>query len=314
MNLNQSNPQTEFKAPFAWDYEFETVKNKGGSNSKWGVVYGAEGIATHCRKEGSYHVIPTSEINALAENFHNQGIKMSSYCHKFGEQLGLNLDFDEAVLTAVGDITYKGILHIKNDGNGVGYLSIQEERLICTNGMRRKFNMMNRITIPHNSNMTARLELCAQAVEQFKALIELAQKQDATLNSFEVTNEQVRYLLTKWYFEKEMPKSQKPDGYTLSQFRADLVSDKRQEIKSIDRYDSLIAAWNREEQYNGALNLTRSMYTVFASITNYLSRRVEKSRSAASIEMQQERVSKKVDSFFAPFLEAEVNIEELIAA
>ena len=56
-------------------------------------------------------------------------------------------------------------------------------------------------------------------------------------------------------------------------------------------------AFKKELDYNTNLDLDLSMYTVFASVTNYLSRRVEQSASKASEEVKFERASKKL-SFF----------------
>lgn len=55
-----------------------------------------------------------------------------------------------------------------------------------------------------------------------------------------------------------------------------------------------MVSMNRELGYNDDLDLRCSSYTIFATVSNYLSRRIEKSGSAAPIEIQQERVSEKM--------------------
>jgi hypothetical protein len=54
-------------------------------------------------------------------------------------------------------------------------------------------------------------------------------------------------------------------------------------------------AFKREIGFNKQLNLKLSKYTIFATITNYLSRRAEKSGSVAPIEIFMQRQETKID-------------------
>ena len=54
-------------------------------------------------------------------------------------------------------------------------------------------------------------------------------------------------------------------------------------------------AFKRELGFNEKLNLKLSKYTIFATITNYLSRRAEKSGSKAPTEVLIQRQEAKID-------------------
>lgn len=84
---------------------------------------------------------------------------------------------------------------------------------------------------------------------------------------------------------------------TFNQFREILAIGDTSEIKCYDRYQDLMKALDKEEGYNKELDLKRSLFTVYATVTNYLSRRVEKSASKAPIQIVQERASEKLSYF-----------------
>ena len=111
----------------------------------------------------------------------------------------------------------------------------------------------------------------------------------------ELTNVDILKKLNKWFYEVEMPLSHKKD-MSFNQFRELLVTNP-QSVKSIDRYNEVMVALELEKGYNEQLSRGLSMYTVFATLTNYLSRRVEASGSKAAIEIQQERVSRKISEY-----------------
>ncbi len=95
--------------------------------------------------------------------------------------------------------------------------------------------------------------------------------------------------------EQELPKSQ-IGIFTLDTFR-EAVYREPNAIPSAARYKELTEALNRELEYNEQLGLETSMYTAYAAITNYLSRRVEASGSKASTEVKFTRASQKLTYF-----------------
>jgi hypothetical protein len=115
------------------------------------------------------------------------------------------------------------------------------------------------------------------------------------MNSIELTKEEAMYKLNQWFFEKEMPISHKKD-MTFNKFREMIVVEP-EEIKSIDRYIELRNSFIAELGYNETLGLPLSVYTVYATITNYLSRRMEKSRTIAPSEIKMQRESQKLNTF-----------------
>jgi hypothetical protein len=105
----------------------------------------------------------------------------------------------------------------------------------------------------------------------------------------------IKFHLNKWFFEQELPKSQVGD-LTLDSFRKALVVAP-DSLPSIARYNELIDAYNKELAHNETLNLQPSLFTAYAAITNYLSRRVEKSGSVAANEIMFSRSSDKLSYF-----------------
>jgi hypothetical protein len=131
------------------------------------------------------------------------------------------------------------------------------------------------------------------------------EQRDGALAGIQMKETDVLFQLNKWFFEKELPSTQKKlvndttgevRDMTLNDFRKMLVTDDV-EIPSLHRYTELMEAHQRELGYNKELGLGLSMYTVYATITNYLSRRVEKSGSKAPQEVKDERASAKLSYF-----------------
>jgi hypothetical protein len=168
----------------------------------------------------------------------------------------------------------------------------------------------NYIKIPHTIDYKKSIELMEKSVGSYLHLLEQVEQRDEALAGISMKETEVRFHLNKWFFEKELPSTQKIvvetrgiDGapiktrpMTLNDFRQMAVTD-GVELPSQKRYDELLEALKRELEYNKVLKLDLSMYTVYATITNYLSRRVEKSGSKAPQEVKDERASAKLSYF-----------------
>jgi hypothetical protein len=279
---------------FNFDYEVETIKNKDNTDSRFGIVYGQNGMVMHTKKD-SYTIVDTIDLSILAQAFIDKGYTVTSFTHKFGEVIGLNISLTKNKMTKVGDKSYNAIITVPNNGCGMGHLIIFENRLICENGAtkKNKLGAFDSLKIPHNIDYKTSLNIMQNALLQFEGIIELIEKQDEILNEQEIDEIQAMKLLNVWFFENEFPTSQK-NGLTLDQFRKALV-DNREDIKCIDRYNELMVAFKREKGFNEDLNLKLSKYTIFATITNYLSRRNEKSRSSAPTEIVLQRHEDKLE-------------------
>ena len=136
---------------FNFDYVTETIKNKDNSDSRFGVVYGQKGMVMHTKKD-SYTIVDTIDLSILAQAFIDKGLSVSSFTHKFGEVIGLNMSLSKNKMTKVGDKSYNAIITVPNNGGGRGYLSIIELRLICENGAtkKNKLGAFDSLKIPHN--------------------------------------------------------------------------------------------------------------------------------------------------------------------
>ena len=279
---------------FNFDYENVTIKNKDNTNSRFGYVYGQKGMVMHTKKD-SYTIVDTIDLSMLGQAFIDKGYSVTSFTHKFGEVIGLNISLSKNKMTKVGEKNYNAIITVPNNGCGMGFLLIFEFRLTCENGATKKNKMgaFDSLKIPHNITYKLSLELMENALEQFEGIIKLIEQQDEILNDQQIDEIQAMKLLNIWFFENEFPTTQK-NGLTLDQFREKLV-DKREDIKCIDRYNELMVAFKRELGYNEKLNLKLSKYTIFATITNYLSRRAEKSGSKAPTEVLMQRQEAKIE-------------------
>lgn len=280
---------------FGFEYQETPLQNLDGTKSNFRQVFGRDGKNVVCPK-GTYHIVKTADVSTLGNAFLDKGYKVSTFDHRNGESIGLNVSFGSKP-SKVGESMYNLIITIPNNGNGKGYLAIKQVRLICTNGMvsNKTMHKDNYIKIPHTIDYKHSLKLMEQSIEGFISLLEQVENRDIFLNGMELKETDVLFALNKWFFEHEMPTSHKKD-MTLDSFRKALAVDPSS-IKSIGRYEELKEAYHREVGYNKELGLNLSMYTVYASVTNYLSRRVEKSNSTASNEVQTERASKKLEFF-----------------
>ncbi|MCW8966684.1 MAG: hypothetical protein OQK82_08380, partial [Candidatus Pacearchaeota archaeon] len=148
---------------------------------------------------------------------------------------------------------------------------------------------------PHTINYNQSIELMKQSIDGFMSLFSLVQSRDEALDGQKLELTDVQYHLNKWFFEQELPKSQIKD-WTLDSFREALALDP-DSIPSFGRYNALKAALKRELGYNEELGLEPSLYTAYAAITNYLSRRVKMSGSEAPEEVKLARASQKLTYF-----------------
>lgn len=288
---------------FPFEYVETPLQNQDGTKSNFRQIFGLDGINMACPKK-SYHIVKTSDLSSLGEAFINKGHDVTTFNHRGGEVIGLNISFGEKG-TKVGDCSYKLIITVPNNGGGKGYLSIKQTRLICTNGMvsNKTVHKDNYIKIPHTWNYNESLLLMEKSIGSFTSLMTQLESRDEMFNEVALKDTEVMYHLNKWFFEEELPISQKKIktdagwvNMTLDMFREMLVTSPK-ETPSYARYCELKDAYKKEISYNEELGLDLTMYTVYASVTNYLSRRVESSGSKASNEVKFERASKKLVYF-----------------
>ena len=289
---------------FPFEYVETQLTNQDGSKSNFRQVFGLDGKNIACPK-GSYHIVTCNDLSNLGNVFIAEGHNVTTFNHRNGEVIGLNIAFGTKP-SAVGDSDYNLILTVPNNGTGRGYLTIKQTRLICTNGMvsSKTLHKNNYVKIPHTVNYQDSLDLMQETILSFADMLELVQDRDAALNGTELTDAEVLFNLNKWFFEYEMPVTHKViedangnvSEMTFDNFRQLLVTNEGA-IKSMARYEELIDALKREREYNQDLDLKQSMYTVYATVTNYLSRRAESSNSTAPDEVIFERASKKLAYF-----------------
>ena len=280
---------------FSFEYQDTPILNRDGSNSNFRQVFGDNGKVIVCPKS-SYHLVKTADLSSLGSAFIDKGHKVSTFTHRDGEIIGLNVAFGQKP-SKVGDSTYDRYITVPNTGAGRGFLSIKQVRLICTNGMvsSKTIGKDNSIKIPHTFNYNESLELMKKSIEGFMSLFTQVQQIDEKMDSQKLTLADIKFHLNKWFFEQELPKSQVGE-WTLDSFRKALAVDP-ESVPSYARYEELKEALNRELAHNEVLKLEPSMFTAYAAITNYLSRRVEKSNSGASEEIMFSRVSEKLSYF-----------------
>lgn len=280
---------------FTFEYETQNILNKNGTKSNFNTVYGAGGNVIHCKKD-NYQVVSTKDLSILGHTFIDKNKDVKTFTHRDGEIIGLNINLGNR-LTKVGEKTYNALITIPNNGGGKGFLTIKENRLICTNGAvhSESFLKEKSIKIPHNFEYKYALNLMEQSLIAFEEYITIIEAYEKTLNNFQLKETDVMFLLNKWFYENEMPSSHK-EGLSFNDFRLSIVTN-RGAIKCIERYDQLMNALKNEIQYCKELKIDISKYTVIASINNYLSRRIEKSNSSADLEIQFARQSAKVSTF-----------------
>lgn len=280
---------------FNFEYTEQALTNLDGTPSNFRQVFGNNGVNMVCPK-GTYHIVKTADVSALGQAFIDKGYDVTTFEHRNGESIGLNISFGNHP-SAVGECKYNLIIRIPNNGGGKGYLSIKQLRLICTNGMMSNKTMHkdNYIKIPHTIDYKSSLKMMELSINGFMSLLEQVKDNDEMMNGQALDQNEAMFHLNKWFFEQEFPASQKGD-LTLDGFRKQLAIDPTV-FKCAERYTELKEAFAKEQGYNKELGLKLSMYTVYASVTNYLSRRVEKSGSTASNEVMFERASKKLQYF-----------------
>lgn len=280
---------------FDFEYTELALTNADGTPSNFRQVFGNKGVNMACPK-GSYHIVKTGDVSTLGQAFVDKGYDVSTFEHRNGEVIGLKISFGVKP-SKVGESKYDLIITVPNNGGGKGYLSIKQLRLVCSNGMmsNKTVHKDNYIKIPHTINYKESLKMMESSIGGFMSLLEQVQSNDLMLDGVELSHTDAMFNLNKWFFEQEFPVSQKGD-LTLVGFREALAIDPSS-IKCIKRYEELKEAFNKELGYNAELGLKLSMYTVYASVTNYLSRRIENSGSTASATVQFERSSKKLEFF-----------------
>jgi hypothetical protein len=280
---------------FSFEYQDQPILNKDGKPSNFRQVFGEGGEVIVCPKS-SYHLVKTADLSNLGNAFIDKGHKVSTFTHRNGELIGLNVRFGEK-MSKVGECSYDLYITVPNNGAGRGFLSIKQVRLICTNGMvsSKTIAKNNHIKIPHTINYNASLELMKQSIDGFMSLFTQIQLFDEAMDSQKLSLTDIKFHLNKWFFEQELPKSQVGD-LTLDSFRKALVVAP-ESLPSIGRYNELMDAYNKELAHNQTLSLEPSLFTAYASITNYLSRRVEKSGSGAANEIVVARSSDKLSYF-----------------
>ena len=281
---------------FDFSYSEDYLRNLDGSASKFRGVYGEGGNLVVVPKGGRYNVVQTEDVSAIARALYEEsGLKATPFIFKSGEVIGLNVNMGN-VVSKVGDRQVFMRLNVKNNGTGVGYLGAFVKRLICSNGaMRTEFSKDKIIKIPHTRDYNAYLKIAQDAVVAFNTLIEVLDAQDLAMDSKKIEKTDLMFHLNKWFFEYEYPTSQR-GKMTFNEFRLLLV-EKKEKIQPYDRYRELMNALDREIGYNAELGLKQSVYTAYAAVSNYLSRRIEKSGSGAPIEIVQERALGKLDYF-----------------
>jgi uncharacterized protein YozE (UPF0346 family) len=279
---------------FNFSYEQENIPNLDGSPSRFWTVYGDNGNVIHAKKD-SYCIVQTEDLSMLGETFIEENYDVKSFSHRNGEVIGLNINLGTRP-TKVGDKSYSAIITVPNNGGGKGYLSIKEVRLICTNGMVRTLNdFKTELKIPHTIDYTWALDTMKKSIESFRYMLDKVEQIDTKLDSTELDRSDVLVHLNDWFYNYEMPESHK-EGISLTEFRQKLYEDP-ESLKSIDRYKQLMTSLDKESKYNTELGLSYSMYTVYATITNYLSRRIEASKSSAPQEIQYQRAAEKLAMF-----------------
>jgi hypothetical protein len=280
---------------FQFEYDEVALLNRDGSQSNFRQVFGENGTIITCPKS-SYHLVKTADLSSLGNAFVDKGHNVSTFTHRNGEVIGLNIEFGNKP-SKVGDSNYSLFITVPNNGGGKGFLSIKQVRLICTNGMvsTKSVHKNNHIKIPHTINYNASLELMKQSIDGFMLLHEQVQKFDEAMDEQKMSLTDIQFHLNKWFFEQELPKSQVGD-WTLDSFRKALAIEP-ETVPSIYRYNELKDALNKELEHNNTLGLDVSLYTAYAAITNYLSRRVEASGSRASDEVKLTRASEKLVYF-----------------
>lgn len=288
---------------FGFNYESKPVLDRDGDESRFVNIWGQGGKVVHTGKKG-YKMISTESLSMVGNSLIDRSLTVKPFIHKNGEVLGLNIKLKGNHMTAVGDKTYEALITCPNNGTGQGYLSLREVRLVCTNGLVRTSIKKMAVKIPHNISYPQALQLAQNAIVEFKVLIEEMNVLDTKLNEKHIETQDVRFHLNKWFFYNELPVDQK-EGLSFDEFRRmAALNEFHKDHKFAPRYYQLMAAYNQELAHNETLGLELSQYTVLASVTNYLSRRQEDSKSSAPVEIQCLRQQKKTDAIINQLVKA----------
>ena len=279
---------------FSFEYTEANIANLDMTPSRFGIVYGDNGPVIHTKKD-SYTIVKTEDFSMIGNAFIDKGYKVSTFSHKHGEVIGLNIALGDYA-DKVGDKHLSAHITLPNNGGGVGFLSLKEDRLVCSNGMVRTLSQykVKGIKIPHTIGYPQAIELMTQALGSIDLIRQSMIEFDTKLDSIEVENYQVMIELNKWFYENELPLNWKPKS--LEEFRM-IVSGDYSDFKFAERYDELKLALERELEYNTQLGLNLSAYTAYAAAVNYLSRRTEKSKTTAPAEIKVQRESEKLQYF-----------------
>lgn len=278
---------------FGWDYQVQQVQNLNGTQSRFAIVYGEDGNVVNAKKD-SYTLITTQDVSDLGSELISAGYPVRPFAHRSGEILGLNVGLQKR-LTRVGEISYGASLYFPNNNGGSGKYRLFYKRLICGNGATRNVTLNDKadsVKIVHNMTKDYKLELMAKAVKGFFDMIAQAERTDVELDAIVIPRDEAMRRLNEWFYNEELPLSAKKE-MTLNQFREKAALNPV-ELPFADRYFELQEAFKKEIKYNDELDLKLSAYTIYATATNYLSRRRERSRSSAPAEIQLERASEKL--------------------
>lgn len=278
---------------FNFDYQQETIANQDGTPSRFSVVYGEGGNVVHTKKP-RYTMVTTDDVQELGNRFIEKGMAVKGFSHMHGEVIGLNIELTKNRKTVIGDKSYNAIITIPNNGTLSGYMSISELVMWCLNGATRSTLKHKEVSLKilHDMEYKHSLQLMEEAILTFKDLIHESEGRDKLMNSTPLENEfELIKNLNQWFYTHEMPINQRTMSF--DEFRRMLIEN-RDEVKSYGRYKELMKAKDRELEYNEQLNRPLSMYTVYASITNYLSRRREESKTKAPEELQILRQESKI--------------------
>lgn len=288
---------------FNWDYEVEKLYNKNGKSSRFSVVYGENGNVVHTKKD-SYNMVLTTDVSKIANGLIEMGYDCVPFIHKSGEIIGFKTSLGEKI-TKVGQMVYEAVLYIPNNGKGVGITYLKELRSICGNGMMRTFKNYdeNQVKIPHNADYQSYLDVAEKTMVTFLKMCEDAQNEDESLTKYNMENEEARYRLTDYFHKYETN-----NKLSLDELRAALYTGEGVSGVTLRKYELLMDCFNKELEYNKELNLNLTMYTLLATVTNYLSRKREARESKLSEIIRLKRESRKVGSFINDLHKSSVTV------
>ena len=281
-----------------FNYQTQIIKNLDGSDSQFKTIFGQDGMVTHTHKGNKFHVIDTASINSLMELFQDSKYEVDSWVQNNGSTVGFRVQIGQQA-TAVGEKMFYIDIVIPQNGSGKGKVTMFEKRLICTNGMTRtdfKFSDKG-LRMSHTSTYRENIEVVKNVLSYFDDMVDGIHEKDESLSKQQINTVELRRLLNVWFYNSELPISQRPDSLEL--FRESVAMGTYTSEKFANRYDNLISSMNKEIEYNSQLNLNISKYTALATVTNYLSQKVRDSKSKASTIVVEQRQATKADAMLA---------------